>query len=348
MSEPGCPWPWNQWYAAALESEVSGSRMLARTLCGAPVVLYRDPAGRPVALQDRCWHRLVPLSRGEMTATGIRCGYHGLEFSHEGVCLRIPGVAHVPREARVRRYEACDQDGYTWVWIGEEPASRSRPPRIPWRSRGDLTCSEGERAVACDFRLLVDNLLDASHLAYVHKDSLADPDLLGVPPELSVEGDTLEIRRWIPDYRPSPFYRRVLGDDLPSVRWQHTRFLLPAIVVNEGRVAPEGSVARWPEPDTGRGGYFINVITPVTPTSCHYFFSYVRNWEAGDAALTAAITAQLERIIDEDVALVEAQQLAQQSTPDLEPVFLGVDSGVRHARRLIARHAVSFRSTQLP
>ena len=194
----------------------------------------------------------------------------------------------------------------------------------------------------------VDNLLDASHLAYVHKDSLADPDLLEVPPELSVEGDTLEIRRWIPDYRPSPFYRRVLGDDLPSVRWQHTRFLLPAIVVNEGRVAPEGSVSRWPEPDTGRGGYFINVVTPVTPTSCHYFFSYVRNWETADADLTAAISAQLRRIIDEDVALVEAQQLAQQSTPDLKPVFLGVDSGVRHARRLIERHAVSFRSTQLP
>lgn len=334
-------WPRNQWYAGGFESQVSAARMLKRTICGEPLVLYRDPDGRPIALHDRCWHRLVPLSLGELTADGVRCGYHGVEFGHDGVCSRIPGVARVPRGAGVRRFEARDHDGYTWVWIGDDPADPQRLPRLSWHADAELASSIGDLAVACDFRLLIDNLMDASHLAFVHKGSLADPDLLEVPPEVLVDGKRLELRRWMPNYHASSFYRRVLGSDEPCVRWQHTRFLLPAIVVNEGRIAREGSVTRWPDADVGRGGYFINVLTPATSTTCHYFFSYVRNWETEDEQLTRALAAQLRRIIDEDVVLVEAQQAALQATPDLEPVFIGVDVGVRHARRLIAAHAAS-------
>ena len=335
VSADRSPWPRNRWYAAAFDAQVSASRMLARTVCGEPLVLYRDPGGRPVALLDRCWHRLVPLSLGELTGLGIRCGYHGVEFGHDGACVRIPGVTRVPAAARVRSFEACDHHGYTWVWIGDEPADPARLPSLPWHADAALARSSGDRSVACDFRLLVDNLMDASHLAFVHKGSLADPDLLEVRPQVLYDGQSLELRRWIPNYRPSPFYRRVHGSDEPCVRWQHTRFLLPAIIVNEGRIAREGSVSRLPAGDAGRGGYFINVLTPATPTTCHYFFSYARNWEVADEALTLEVAAQLGRIIDEDVVLVEAQQLARQATPDLLPVFLGVDVGVRHARRMI-------------
>jgi phenylpropionate dioxygenase-like ring-hydroxylating dioxygenase large terminal subunit len=336
MSDEDCPWPRNRWYVAAFASQVRKDAMLARTVCGEPLVLYRDPDGRAVALLDRCWHRLVPLSLGELTGEGIRCGYHGVEFAHSGACLRIPGVSHVPRRAGVRRFEARDQAGYTWVWIGDGPADEQRLPKLPWASDPGLMHSVGDRPVECDFRLLVDNLLDASHLAFVHKGSLADPDLLAVQPEVLVDGETLELRRWVPDYHPSPFYRRVLGADERCVRWQHTRFLLPAIVVNEGRVAAEGTVARWPDADAGRGGYFINVLTPATRTTCHYFFSYLRNWEIDDTELSITLAAQLRRIIDEDVVMVEAQQKALIATPELQPVFLGVDVGVRHARRLLA------------
>jgi vanillate O-demethylase monooxygenase subunit len=342
MSANTAPWPRNQWYVAGFESQVSAAHMLVRTICGEPLVLYRNPDGRPVALLDRCWHRLVPLSLGELTERGIRCGYHGVEFGHDGACVRIPGVTRVPRGAGVRRFEACDHDGYTWVWIGDEPANRQRLPSLPWHEDATLARSIGDRSVACDFRLLVDNLMDASHLAFVHKGSLADPDLLEVAPQVHVDDDTLELRRWIPNYHPSPFYRRIFGSDEPCVRWQHTRFMLPGIVVNEGRIAREGSVTCWPEANAGRGGYFINVLTPATSTTCHYFFSYVRNWEVADEELTHTLSAQLRRIIDEDVVMVEAQQSALQVTPDLAPVFLGVDVGVRHARRMLeARSAPS-------
>ncbi|XVQ09367.1 Rieske 2Fe-2S domain-containing protein [Spirillospora sp. CA-255316] len=55
--------PLNAWYAAAWDTEV-GRRLLARTICERPVVLYRTTEGTAVALADACWHRLVPLSLG--------------------------------------------------------------------------------------------------------------------------------------------------------------------------------------------------------------------------------------------------------------------------------------------
>jgi vanillate O-demethylase monooxygenase subunit len=134
---------------------------------------------------------------------------------------------------------------------------------------------------------------------------------------------------------PSPFYRRVLGADAPCVRWQHTQFSLPGIVINEGRVARRGEVCRSTPGDAGLGGYFINVLTPETENSCHYFYSYARNWETGDVGLTDSLREQLEHIIGEDVVLVEAQQRAMLETPELRVVNLGVDAGGQRARRLL-------------
>jgi vanillate O-demethylase monooxygenase subunit len=308
---------------------------LARKLCGEPVVLFRDPNGMPHALLDRCWHRLLPLSLGELDSGRIRCMYHGLEFDGNGHCVRIPGVERIPATARVRRFPLLEQAGLVWIWLAAQPPDQERPPDLPWLGRPDFAVCRSQRRVACDFRLLIDNLMDASHLAFVHRDTLADPALLDVVPEVAAVGGTVSVKRWIDDYVPSPFYRRVLGADAPCVRWQHTQFSLPGIVINEGRVARRGEVCRSTPGDAGLGGYFINVLTPETENSCHYFYSYARNWETGDVGLTDSLREQLEHIIGEDVVLVEAQQRAMLETPELRVVNLGVDAGGQRARRLL-------------
>src|SRR5688572_12384039 len=89
----------NYWYAAALASEV-GRTLLARRILGEPLVLFRTESGQPAALADMCPHRQYPLSRGALTADGIRCGYHGLRFAADGRCLEIPGQASIPPRAR--------------------------------------------------------------------------------------------------------------------------------------------------------------------------------------------------------------------------------------------------------
>src|SRR5690242_16775843 len=80
----------NAWYVAAAIAEID-DKPLARTILNEPIVIFKNGRGEICALEDRCCHRGAPLALGDPTETGIRCGYHGMEFNREGVCTFIPG-----------------------------------------------------------------------------------------------------------------------------------------------------------------------------------------------------------------------------------------------------------------
>jgi phenylpropionate dioxygenase-like ring-hydroxylating dioxygenase large terminal subunit len=71
------PFPLNAWYAAAWSHEIK-HELAARTICDKDVVLYRRTDSVVVALEDACWHRLLPLSLGRIKDDQVVCGYHGL------------------------------------------------------------------------------------------------------------------------------------------------------------------------------------------------------------------------------------------------------------------------------
>src|SRR5258708_11615516 len=118
----------NQWYAAALPSELT-SKPIARTICGEVVVMYRTASGQPVALADRCPHRYAPLSAGTCAGDNIVCRYHGLVFDPTGACARIPHQPTIPQKMRVRAFPLVERWGWAWIWMGD--ASRADPELIP-------------------------------------------------------------------------------------------------------------------------------------------------------------------------------------------------------------------------
>ena len=85
----------NAWTVAATSAEV-GREPFRRTFLDEPVVFYRREDGSPVALFDRCPHRIVPLSRGRLRGDEIECGYHGLRFDPTGRCTRNPHGENIP------------------------------------------------------------------------------------------------------------------------------------------------------------------------------------------------------------------------------------------------------------
>ena len=87
------PFPLNAWYAAAWSHEIK-HELAARTICEKDVVLYRRRDGQVVALEDACWHRLLPLSMGRLKDDEVVCGYHGLVFNAGGVERELGGVAN--------------------------------------------------------------------------------------------------------------------------------------------------------------------------------------------------------------------------------------------------------------
>ena len=90
------------WYVAAWSEDV-GETLLARTILGQSLVLYRLADGTPVALENRCPHRNLPLSEANRLGDSLQCAYHGLEFKSDGICRHVPGQKEVPDWARQRR-----------------------------------------------------------------------------------------------------------------------------------------------------------------------------------------------------------------------------------------------------
>src|SRR5256885_1971812 len=161
--------PLDQWYVAGFAWELQDAP-LARTLLGRPVVLFRTPDGSVAALEDRCCHRELPLSCGTVEARGLRCGYHGLLFDRAGQCLEIPGQQRIPPKACVKSFDLRERDQILWIWMGATPDSvpAQEPPAYP--VHGDARYRFGGDVYHYDapYQLIHDNLLDLSHLGYVH------------------------------------------------------------------------------------------------------------------------------------------------------------------------------------
>ncbi len=109
----------NAWYAAAWDHEVTTDKPLARTILNEPLVLFRDTSGRIAALEDRCCHRHLPLSKGKVMGDILQCGYHGLKFDTSGACVGVPGQTRVPPGSRIRSWPVLERFQFIWVWMGD-------------------------------------------------------------------------------------------------------------------------------------------------------------------------------------------------------------------------------------
>ncbi|MHA7628059.1 Rieske 2Fe-2S domain-containing protein [Corallococcus sp. M7] len=159
----------HSWFILCTSSEL-GSKPLARTLQGTPLVLFRGEGGKPGALMDRCPHRNVPLSLGRVTNGQLECGYHGWRFDTGGQCRLIPGLVGEP-EARSRcaaSYATREQDGFVWVYStpGVEPTSE--PFRFPLLDAADYTTVRRVLRAPGSLHAVLENTLDVPHTAFLH------------------------------------------------------------------------------------------------------------------------------------------------------------------------------------
>lgn len=167
----------NQWYVAAFSSEL-GRHILRRQLLGDYVAMYRTEDGTPVALADRCPHRGLPLSAGVVDGDAIRCGYHGFTFARSGQCIRVPSQAAIPEKMGVRSYPLVEKSIWVWAWMGDPELAD--PGLIPDHKRLGLeassyTVTEFFRMdVPGNYQLLHENLLDVSHVTFLHPGLLDD------------------------------------------------------------------------------------------------------------------------------------------------------------------------------
>src|SRR5439155_9010487 len=224
----------NCWYIAAWADEI-GAEPLARRICGDPLVLFRDRENRAAALVDRCCHRAAPLHMGSIVEEGIQCGYHGLVFDGSGRCVAVPGQSRIPEDACVRSYPIVEKDQLVWVWMGE--AAKADPSPIvdfpyhndaaTWPNKHDVYPIKG------NYMLMVDNLMDLTHLGYLHAKTVGGNPVAHVEAEMKTTRTAkgLKFVRWLRNSVPPPTYVKAAGFTGRVDRWQEFEFVAPSSVL---------------------------------------------------------------------------------------------------------------------
>jgi vanillate O-demethylase monooxygenase subunit len=331
----------DQWYAVAWTDEVK-HELLARTICGEELIFYRCADGTPAALEDLCCHRMLPLSHGTLIGDRVRCGYHGLTFERSGQCVSIPCQESVPPQARVRAYPVVEKHRLVWVWIGDPArADESLVPDFHWTDDPGWRGAGGTYRLGCDYRLVIDNLMDLTHETYVHHGSIGNDAVAESPIRTEQRGDRVVVTRWMLDHEPAPFWRMAIDKAFEGIgtcdRWQMINYSMPANIVIDVGVAEAGTGA--PEGDRSRGitAMILNSITPETETSCWYFWCPVRNYDLDNTELTEMYRSSVGTIFLEDVAVLEAQQRAMTRHAGRPLINISADAGSLRARRLLER-----------
>jgi vanillate O-demethylase monooxygenase subunit len=330
--------PMNAWYAAAWDVELK-QKLLARTVCKKKLVLYRKKDGSPVVLEDACWHRLLPLSKGSLRDDTVVCGYHGLEYNSDGRCSYMPSQETINPSACVRSYPAVQKYRFIWVWMGDPAlAEESKIPDMHWNDDPEWAGDGKMIEVKCNYRLVVDNLMDLTHETFVHAGSIGDRNVAEAPFEVHYEEHMATVTRWMKGIDPPPFWKSQLNkkikyDGLVD-RWQVIKFQAPCTVNIDVGVAITGTGA--PEGDRSQGvnGYVLNTMTPSTDQTCYYFWAFARNYNLMDQSNTIELREGVARIFAQDEDILEAQQEAINANPGREFYNLNIDAGAMWARRI--------------
>ncbi|KAL4425624.1 hypothetical protein ABPG75_009640 [Micractinium tetrahymenae] len=265
-----------QWYPLAPVSYLPQDRPTATTVLGRRLVVWwHAPSRSWRAFEDRCAHRLAPLSEGrlEPVSGNLQCTLHGWEFGPEGRCERVP-QADSPQQgaAACRSARAC----VATFPVQEEQLRPAPDGGTPGVLLGDWYM----RDLPVSFDSLLENLLDPAHVHWAHHGVIGSRSR-GGPVQLNQEGSLTA---------QDGFRLRLGGQRAPGSTGSAgstsgmpaaTHFVPPSLV--------------WLEMPTGGRGHFSMLFyaVPVSPTSCRFFAGYS----------TDAVPASVRRLLQPAGAL---------------------------------------------
>jgi vanillate O-demethylase monooxygenase subunit len=328
----------NAWYVAARDEEVTRG-LQAVTILGERIVLYRTADGKPVALENACPHRKLPLSMGRLCGDQVECGYHGLVFDAFGRCTKVPGVERIPPGARVRSYPCHSRHGLVWIWMGE-PASAKVEEIFPIEHENDAGWARdhgGSMTVDCNYLYVTDNLLDPSHVAWVHRTSFRNSECEGVPVQTTATERGIIASRWMQDVEVAPFYAPLVRFAGRCDRLQHYEVRYPSHALIRSVFVPAGSggAGKPLHPMAMRMDSY-NFLTPVDADHTRYFWFQTRNFSPDDGNLTRTMDEGVQAVFAEDQGILAAvhEGFKNRVTPNID---LAIDRAPLMFRQRLAR-----------
>jgi phenylpropionate dioxygenase-like ring-hydroxylating dioxygenase large terminal subunit len=335
------PWVTDAWYAALWGERLPAGTLVARTLLDTEIVLFRGENG-PAALEDCCMHRFVPLHLGNVEAGRVRCGYHGLQYDAQGACVHNPhGTGKLPA-GRVRSFPAVEKHGMIWVWMGTGAADLAKVPdlsafdAIPERYHA----KRDYILVAASYRLVLDNLLDLSHVSFVHPGVIGTDDMTAVESmAVREEPDAVTVTRSWPGISISANLRRMYrGIGERADKWNDLTWNAPCNVTLSAGYTEPGAPR-----EAGAGIISAHLLTPETRTTTHYYFSAARTRvtpeEEDENAEVLAEFSRVRRFAfeEQDAPIIAAQQRKIEAIGNRRPVLISIDDGAVRYNRILNR-----------
>lgn len=293
----------NAWYVLAFAQDLK-QELVSRWLLNEPVVLYRKQSGEPVALSGLCPHRFYPLGKSQLKHDIITCQYHGFSFNSEGKCTDIPGQDSIPSTCKLRSYPVVEHGMWIWVWAGD--AAKADKALLP-----DLQEISHDRAgftampfyfheIKARYQLLNDNLLDLSHLAYLHATTIGVGANATVPEELSEEPRILRSRRRMQNCPSPPVVKTTIGYEGPIDQVNGMDFYAPGLHAGfSDMFYPQGHARAG---ELMRKAQVFHAVTPATRNSCYYFFGMA----SADVPQMMVMKEYLKKTVSEDIDASES------------------------------------------
>jgi vanillate O-demethylase monooxygenase subunit len=342
LADETTPFVRDAWYVAALADEV-GRQPMARRLLDVPVMLFRKLDGSAVALEDRCAHRSFPLSRGTLVGDTVVCGYHGARYDCEGRCREVPSQAQIPPGAMVRAFALHERGRLLWIWMGEpSQADVQRVPHQEFMDDSGWVSSTERLHLKASYVRLHENLLDLTHLSFLHANTFGTPDYASAPYESTVDeaAGRFKLLRTVMPTRLPPIWGKPTGlDGVDAARIAESTFLSPALHV----VAVRFHACDRPEAEQpSRAIRTAHIVTPESATSTHYFIQHARNFALQDGEVTEFMHEQLRKAFDEDVHGLEAIESLLGGYAERQPeISFHADRASLAMRRYLKRRATA-------
>ena len=328
----------NQWYVAGLSSEVTNKPVASRIL-DRPLVLFRKTSnGKVVILEDRCVHRQAPLSLGEVVKDNIQCGYHGIEYDESGACIRIPSQKQIPPGAGVPTYPCIEQQGFIHVWMGDPELCETKSPYdFPFASNPNWRVRYAQLYGRFDSRLLIDNLMDVTHLPFAHKSTIGASGVAeNAVAKTERDGQRVRVTRFMEDIVPAPAHVAVTGYSENVDRWQVIEYTPPGYVWLQVGSSKTGKGGREADPENILlNRHTLHLAMPETNNTTLYFWVMANKIDALTTDQEEAIYDASILAFNEDIVIIEAQQARWNN--EISKIDVGADSGALEVRRLMKR-----------
>jgi vanillate O-demethylase monooxygenase subunit len=168
--------------------------------------------------------------------------------------------------------------------------------------------------IECHYLWMVDNLLDPSHVAWVHRSSFAGAGTDNTPMQITADPGGVVNSRWMLDQPPPPFYAPLVKFSGHADRFQHYEVRYPALALNMGIYTPagKGGPAMVEDADTYRMISY-HFMTPVDDDNTQYYWLQHRNTDPHDEEITRKVAAGARAAFEEDRAILRAVHLGMKT-----------------------------------